>query len=87
MFLRLHAIEGSSWVLLNGVVFLILGLIIYVQWQSTFAWAIGVLVGVSLVTSGFTCVMLSLTARNAMAAGLGDKNRDDPSADEWKIHS
>ena len=88
MFLRWRAIKGSSWVLLDGVLLLILGLMIYMRWPSIAAWAIGVLISVSLVSSGFTRVMLSLTARNAMAAGLGDKNRDDPSAEEYRrIHS
>jgi uncharacterized membrane protein HdeD (DUF308 family) len=88
MFLRLRAIEGSSWVLLDGIVNLILGLMSYMQWPSTAAWAIGLFVSVSLITSGLTRVMLSLVARNAMAAGPDGKNRDDSSAEEyWKIHS
>jgi uncharacterized membrane protein HdeD (DUF308 family) len=50
MFLRLRAIEGSNWVLLDGIVTLILGLMSYMRWPSTAASAIGVLVSVSLVT-------------------------------------
>jgi hypothetical protein len=50
--------------------------------------AIGVLVSVSLVTSGVTLLMLSPAARNAMAAVFGGNNQDDSSAKEyWKIHS
>ena len=60
----------------------------YMRWPSTAAWATGVLLSVSLVSSGLTRVMFSLAARNAMAAVLGARNQDDSSAKEyWKIHS
>jgi uncharacterized membrane protein HdeD (DUF308 family) len=36
---------------------------IYRQWPSSSAWAIGTLVGLSMIISGVTRVMLSLTAR------------------------
>lgn len=88
MFLRLRAINGSIWVLLDGIFTLILGLMSYMRWPSTAAWATGVLLSVSLVSSGLTRVMFSLAARNAMAAVLGARNQDDSSAKEyWKIHS
>jgi uncharacterized membrane protein HdeD (DUF308 family) len=88
MFLRLRAIEGSNWVLLDGTVTLILGLMSYMRWPSTAAWTIGVLVSVSLVTRGLTHVMFSLAVRNAMAGALEGKNQEGSSAKEyWKIHS
>jgi uncharacterized membrane protein HdeD (DUF308 family) len=36
---------------------------IYMQWPSSSAWAIGTLVGVSMIMSGVTRVMLSLAVR------------------------
>jgi uncharacterized membrane protein HdeD (DUF308 family) len=87
LFFRLRAIQGSSWVLLDGVVLLILGLMIYVQWPSTAAWAIGVLVGMSLVTSGLTRVMLSVAVRKSVTPGPGRTKQDDSSAkDYWSVH-
>lgn len=58
----------SSWFLFDGVVTLLLGAMIYMQWPSSSAWAIGTLVGVSLIFSGITRVMVSLTVRKAAAA-------------------
>jgi uncharacterized membrane protein HdeD (DUF308 family) len=88
MFLRLRAIEGSSRVLVDGIVTLILGLMVYTQWPSTTARAIGLLVSMSVVTNELTRVMLSLAARNAMSARVRDKNWDDSAAEEyWKVHS
>ncbi|MGA8440705.1 MAG: DUF308 domain-containing protein [Candidatus Sulfotelmatobacter sp.] len=87
MFLRLRAIEGSSWVLLDGIVTLILGLMSYMRWPSTAAWAIGVLVSVSLVTSGLTCVMSSLAVRKSITPGPGRTKQDDSSSkDYWSVH-
>jgi uncharacterized membrane protein HdeD (DUF308 family) len=86
LFVRLRAIEGSSWVLLDGVVTLILGLMIYVQWRSTAAWAIGGLVGVSLVTSGLTRVMFSVAVRKSVTLATGRTEHDSSAKDYWSVH-
>jgi uncharacterized membrane protein HdeD (DUF308 family) len=68
LFFKMRAVGGSSWVLLDGIITLLLGLMIYMQWPSSSVWAIGTLVGVSMVFSGVTRVMLSLTVRKQVAA-------------------
>ena len=68
LFFKMRPLGGSSWVLLDGMVTLLLGLMIYLQWPSSSAWAIGTLVGVSMIISGVTRVMLSLNVRRAAAA-------------------
>lgn len=84
VFLRLRRIGGSSWLLLKGTVILILGLMFYSHWPAIAKWAIGVLVGMSLFTSGVTLVRLSSGKQEARA----QKDRDDPAANEyWKMHS
>jgi uncharacterized membrane protein HdeD (DUF308 family) len=65
LFVRMRPIRGSAWVLLDGIVSLLLGLMIYMQWPSSAAWAIGTLVGVSLIFSGVARVMMSLAVRKA----------------------
>jgi uncharacterized membrane protein HdeD (DUF308 family) len=65
LFFRMRPLHGSSWVLIDGIITLLLGLMIYMQWPSSSAWAIGTLVGVSMIISGVTRVMLSLTVRRA----------------------
>ena len=47
---------------------LLLGLLIYLQWPSSSAWAIGTLVGVSLIISGVARVMMSVAVRKATDA-------------------
>ena len=53
------------WVLIDGIVTLLLGLMIYMQWPSSSAWAIGTLVGVSLIISGVARVAMSLAVHEA----------------------
>jgi uncharacterized membrane protein HdeD (DUF308 family) len=57
--------RGSGWLLFDGVVTLILALMIWKTWPSSSAWAIGTLVGVSMLFSGTSRLMLSLAARSA----------------------
>jgi len=65
LFVKMRSMGGSSWVLLDGIVTLLLGAMIYMQWPSSSAWAIGTLVGVSMIISGVTRVMMSLAVRKA----------------------
>jgi len=65
LFVKMRSMGGSTWVLLDGIITLLLGLMIYMQWPSSSAWAIGTLVGVSMVLSGVTRVMMSLAVRKA----------------------
>ena len=68
LFFRAPSAMRSSWFLLDGIVTLLLGLMIYMQWPSSSAWAIGTLVGVSLIFSGLTRVMVALTVRKAVSS-------------------
>jgi uncharacterized membrane protein HdeD (DUF308 family) len=65
LYVKMRPIHGSSWVLIDGVVTLLLGLMIYMQWPLSSAWAIGTLVGVSMIFSGVARVMMSLAVRKA----------------------
>ncbi|MFZ0954730.1 MAG: DUF308 domain-containing protein [Candidatus Sulfotelmatobacter sp.] len=65
LFVKMRSIGGSSWVLIDGIITILLGLLIYMQWPSSSAWAIGTLVGISLIISGVARVMMSLAVRKA----------------------
>lgn len=73
LFFWMRSLRGSSWVLLDGIVSLLLGWLIYRQWPSSSAWAIGILVGVSLIISGIVRVMLSLAVRK-MSGAVGSSS-------------
>ncbi len=54
---------GSGWVMLNGVITFILGLMIYKQWPASSLWVIGLFIGIDLIFNGWAWIMLSLGLR------------------------
>lgn len=61
---------GRGWRLVNAAITLLLGLMIWSQWPSSSIWAIGTLVGVNLLMTGFSRLMLGMIGRRlARAAG------------------
>jgi len=49
--------------LFDGIVTLILGVLVWKQWPSSSLWVIGTLVGISMVFTGTTRLMIGLAAR------------------------
>jgi uncharacterized membrane protein HdeD (DUF308 family) len=70
LFFSVRPLGGSIWLLVDGIITLLLGLMIYVRWPSSSVWALGTLVGVSMIVSGVARVMLSLTLRQRTAAAV-----------------
>jgi uncharacterized membrane protein HdeD (DUF308 family) len=68
LYVKMRPIHGSSWVLVDGIITLLLGLMIYMQWPSSSGWAIGTLVGISMIFSGVARVMMSFAVRKATGA-------------------
>lgn len=69
-YFRLKSAHGASWLLINGVVTLLLGGLIWFHWPSSSVWAIGTLVGVNLLMTGISRLMLGLAARKLASARL-----------------
>jgi uncharacterized membrane protein HdeD (DUF308 family) len=57
-----------GWALLNGVVTLLAGVIIYRHFPDAALWVIGLLVGLEMLFHGWTWIMLSLAIRNIPAS-------------------
>lgn len=68
LYAKLRPAQGSSWILLDGLVTLVLSILIWAHWPSSSAWAIGTLVGVSMIMSGVARVMMSLAVRHVTSA-------------------
>jgi uncharacterized membrane protein HdeD (DUF308 family) len=64
---RLSPIPGSRWLLFDGIITLILSVLIWRTWPSSTEWVIGTLVGISMLFSGVSRLMLSLAARSLVA--------------------
>jgi uncharacterized membrane protein HdeD (DUF308 family) len=63
---RLRPQKNWGWVLSNGIITLILGLLVWFEWPQDAPWAIGTLVGISVLSTGVSRVMLSLNHQNTM---------------------
>jgi uncharacterized membrane protein HdeD (DUF308 family) len=53
-----------GWALLNGVITLLAGILIYRQLPFDALWVIGLLVGLEMLFNGWTWMMLALALRN-----------------------
>ena len=56
--------QARGWLAVDGVVTLILGFLIWRTWPASTEWVIGTLVGISMIFSGSTRLMLSMAARS-----------------------
>lgn len=63
LYFNIRRVRKSIWVLLNGIITLVLGFLIWLHWPSTSVWVIGTLVGISLIFSGISRIMLSTAVR------------------------
>jgi uncharacterized membrane protein HdeD (DUF308 family) len=62
--------HGAGWLLVDGIITLILAIMIWRSWPASSVWVIGTLVGISMIFSGFSRLMLSFAAKRAVNAVL-----------------
>jgi uncharacterized membrane protein HdeD (DUF308 family) len=67
LYARTRQLHGASWLLIDGIITLLLGMMIYMQWPSSSIWAIGILVGVSLLMSGAARIAMTFAIRRGMS--------------------
>ena len=64
-----NAFPGSwGWMLISGITDLILVAIIMKGWPTSANWALGLVVGANLITSGLAILMIALAARRIVRA-------------------
>jgi uncharacterized membrane protein HdeD (DUF308 family) len=67
LFFNIRGRANAGWVLLDGIITLVLAILIWSHWPFSSGWAIGTLVGVSLIFSGISRLMLSSSSTRAGA--------------------
>jgi uncharacterized membrane protein HdeD (DUF308 family) len=67
-FFQMQPRHGSWWLLFDGIISLVLAVMIWRSWPASSVWAVGTLVGISLLFTGFSRLMLVLTAKRILAA-------------------
>ena len=75
LYFNMQHVANSVWILINGIVTLILGLLVWLHWPSSSLWLIGTLVGISLIFSGISRVMLLLAAGRLTPTPSNDAGR------------
>jgi uncharacterized membrane protein HdeD (DUF308 family) len=68
---------ASGWMLVDGVVTLVLGLMIWKRWPANSLWFVGFLVGVGMLMTGITRLMMTLAARKLL------RQSDNPLHERW----
>jgi uncharacterized membrane protein HdeD (DUF308 family) len=56
-------ITGSKWMLVDGIITLILGILVWAQWPMAGLWIIGLFIGINLITYGWSQMMLAFALR------------------------
>ena len=60
---KIKPAQGWGWVLFNGIIAVLLGFMIWRQWPVSGAWAIGLLVGIHILITGWSMIILGTGAR------------------------
>ena len=66
-YFRMQGESGAGWLLVNGITTLLLGGLIWFRWPSSSVWAIGTLVGINLLMTGTSRLMLGMALRRLTA--------------------
>ncbi|MCP4327530.1 MAG: HdeD family acid-resistance protein [Alphaproteobacteria bacterium] len=61
---RARPTDGWGWMLAGAIATIVVGLLIWGEWPSSAAWAIGLLVGIQLVFSGWSMVAVANAAKD-----------------------
>lgn len=65
-YFRTRRSTASGWLLFEGLINLLLGVLIWRHWPSSSMWVIGALAGINMIVIGITRLMLTIGVRRAM---------------------
>jgi uncharacterized membrane protein HdeD (DUF308 family) len=63
MGLQMRPHTGWGWILTAGILAILVGLIIWLSWPVSTAWALGTLAGISFIFSGWSYIMVAMAAK------------------------
>ena len=64
---QLQPLSGWGWFLFDAIASLLLGILIVAEWPSSSVWAIGTLVGVSVLMNGISRIVIAATIRSGVS--------------------
>ena len=65
--LKLRPLPGTGWLLFDAILTVVIAALIASAWPGSTAWAVGLMVGIAMVSSGFARLMLSSAVRRLAA--------------------
>jgi uncharacterized membrane protein HdeD (DUF308 family) len=65
---QLRRLPGAGWFLFDAIITIILGLMIFASWPFSSVWAVGTLVGISILLSGISRLSYGFAARRPITA-------------------
>jgi len=71
-FFGIRGQKGAGWMLFDGLITILLAGLIWAHWPSSSVWAIGTIVGISLLISGVRWLMISIATRKALNVVTGE---------------
>jgi uncharacterized membrane protein HdeD (DUF308 family) len=66
----MRTMPGAGWILFDAIVSVVLAVLIWRSWPWSTEWAIGTLVGISMLFSGISRLMFTIATRRRMATKL-----------------
>jgi uncharacterized membrane protein HdeD (DUF308 family) len=67
IYAQLRRLPGSGWFLFDAIVTIVLSIMIFMSWPVSSVWAIGTLVGISILFSGITRLSYAFAQRRGTA--------------------
>jgi len=58
--------DSWGWMVMSGIVDLVLAAVLISGWPGTASWALGLIVGVNLITSGLAITMVAIASRHVV---------------------
>ena len=74
IFALANNIPHRGWVIFNGAISTLLGVLIWRQWPSSGLWVIGLFVGIDAIITGWSWIMLTLMLKKEEKATLQPKH-------------
>lgn len=57
--------KGWGWVAFSGVLSILLGVMVFMQWPASGLWVIGMFVAIEMIIQGWSSIMIALAAKSA----------------------
>jgi uncharacterized membrane protein HdeD (DUF308 family) len=62
-YIRNRSLAGAGWILANGIITLLLSVLIWIHWPATSLFVFGIMIGISMIMTGWARLMITLAAR------------------------